>query len=83
MPLFIPSAANAAATKDDRQTQQKAKVIPAAVVIGFVDADVILEQGNDKGKWGDESMPHSQPKTSHFSFSIGKIDHFIGASRTG
>ena len=46
-------------SEDDQQAEDEAKVVPPAVIMHLVDADVILEQREDKGNRGNESMPQT------------------------
>ncbi len=43
-------------------TKHESKLVPAAIIVGFVDAHAIHKQANQKCEWGDHAMPKATPK---------------------
>jgi hypothetical protein len=57
--LIGSAASTATSAKDDRDTDHEAKVVPIAVVVHFVDANILAKQGNDKSNRRDDSVLES------------------------
>jgi len=54
-----------AATVKAHDTKDETEIIPAAVIMDFVNVHAILKQGNDKCEQGNKSMPQSFPEAGH------------------
>ena len=64
--LFLPAVElhlrSLVAAQDDHQAEYEAEVVPAAVVVRLIDADVVFEKGDDEGKRSGKTMPQTQPE---------------------
>src|SRR5574341_73354 len=69
------------AAPERSQTEQKAKVVPAAGVVNFVDAHVVVENRDHEGDGGDDAMPEAPPESGHSPILVGRVSQFIRASR--
>ena len=45
------------------QAKHESELVPAAIVVDFIDADTFHEQANQKREWGDHAMPKATSKT--------------------
>lgn len=61
MLLPTPGAAEEPAG-EDAGSDDEAQVVPAAVVVGFVDVDVVVEQRDNEGDGRDDAVPQPQPE---------------------
>ena len=77
------AGAAARAAEDDRQPQHEAEVVPAAVIVRFVDVDVAREKGYDERHRQDDAVPQAEEKTGGFLFIVGHVFHRIRAGRAG
>lgn len=80
IPLFAttPCRPSPTTTEDDGGPQQEAKVVPAAVVMDFVDVHRLGEEGNQEGEGGDEAMPQPLPKSGNLPLIVRDVGEFIG-----
>ena len=58
----------------DEKTENKAKVIPAAVVVNLVYGNAVAEETDDEGDNDDQSVPKTGPESGGF----GKIHVIVG-----
>jgi hypothetical protein len=80
--LVFSSACLIATTAKKRTgTDEKAEIVPKAIIVDFINPHRIAKPGNDKGEYGDEAVPEPTPKTGNTSFWSGHILHCIRPGR--
>jgi hypothetical protein len=80
--LVFSSACLIATTAKKRTgTDEKAEIVPKAIIVDFINPNRIAKPGNDKGEYGDEAVPEPTPKTGNTSFWSGHILHCIRPGR--
>jgi len=74
----------AAATEGRPCADQKAEVIPSAVVVDFVNIYVVRKQRDDERDRADQTMPEATPETSDVADLVSRIDRgIVSRSATG
>lgn len=74
----------ATATEGRPCAEQKAEVIPPAVVVDFVNAYVIRKQRDDKRDRADQAVPEATPETGYVADFVSRMDRgIVSRSATG
>lgn len=81
--LFLLFPAQNAAAQEQPGAQHETEIVPAAAVVHVIDADPIVENGNDESDRRDQSVPHSLPEAGDFPFGVGCFFELIRSGRAG
>src|SRR5437879_173366 len=72
----------AAATEEAGQAEQVAEVVPASVVVDFVDTEVAFEQRGHEHKWCNKAMPEAEPEARDSMVFARRSFGLVGVRRT-
>jgi hypothetical protein len=50
--------------------KHESELVPAAIVVGLIDAHAFREQANQEREWGDHPVPKATPKTRRFCIRL-------------
>jgi hypothetical protein len=77
--LLAFSSARLIATTTEKRTgtDEKAEIVPEAIVVDFVNTNRIAKPGDDKSEYRDEAVPEPAPKTGNTSLWRGHTLHRI------
>ena len=73
----------ATAAEGHTDSEQKAEVVPAAVVVDLVDLDIVVEQRADEGEDQGQAIPEPHEETCHMPIGVGRVRQGVGSSAGG